>query len=62
MEKILQWLIKKLVTFYWKKYEFYTYSWGVNECVDLHIISEESYLHRHRFGLREERLNNVDKA
>ena len=54
MEKILEWLIKKLVTLYWHKTHFLSYSWGINDNVDLHIISEESYYERHRFGTRED--------
>ena len=37
---------------------FYTYSWGVNENLDLIILSEESYLDYHRYGLREEKYDN----
>jgi hypothetical protein len=54
MERILKWIIKKLVTLYWKKTHFYNYSWGVDENVDLHIFSEETYLDRHRFGVRQD--------
>ena len=55
MEKIITWLIKKLVTIYWKKYQFYALSWGVDEIVTLRVMSEESYLDRHRIGVREEK-------
>lgn len=54
MERILNWLIKKLVTFYYRKYPFYTWSWGVDENIDLYVISEESTLKYHRFGTRAE--------
>ena len=57
-EKIIKWLIRKLVTFYYKHYPFYTYSWGIDEHTDLYVISEESYFNKHRFGLREEVLEN----
>lgn len=56
MEKIIKWLIRKLVTVYYKHYPFYVYSWGIDEHTDLYIISEESYFNRHRFGLKEEEL------
>ena len=57
-EKIIKWLIRKLVTFYYKHYPFYTYSWGIDEHTDLYVISEESYFNKHRFGLREEVIEN----
>lgn len=58
MERILNWLIKKLVTFYYRKYPFYAWSWGVDENVDLHVISEESTLKSHRYGTRTEVYKN----
>jgi len=54
MEVILKWAIRKLVTLYWRKYQFYVYSWGVDENVDLYLMSEESYMDKHRFGLNVE--------
>ena len=47
-------LIKFLVTLKWKKERFFTYSWGVDDHTDIHILTEESYNDRHRFGTREE--------
>lgn len=47
-------LIKLLVNYKYKKYPFYIWSWGIDEHTDINIISEESYLDRHRFGLKEE--------
>ena len=61
MEIILAWIIRKLVTFYWQRYPFMTYSWGVDDYVDLHIISEESYKNRHRFGTREDKYESRGK-
>jgi hypothetical protein len=54
MQKIIYWLIVKLVTIYWLKYPFYVFTWGIDEHVDLYVISEESYFDRHRMGLKEE--------
>ena len=54
MTKMLKWTIKRLVTLYWKLTRFNTYSWGIDENVDIHIISEESYVDRYRYGVREE--------
>ena len=58
MNKILSFIIKKLVTLYYKKYPFYTYSWGIDEFTDLHIMSETFDVSKniHRFGLRETEL------
>ena len=56
--KFLKWLIRKLVTFYYRVHPFYTYSWGVDENLDLIILSEESYLDYHRYGLREEKYDD----
>ena len=38
----------------WEREHFFVYSWGVDEYVDIYVITEESYLDKHRFGLREE--------
>lgn len=59
--KILKWIIKKLVTLYWKKTHFHTYSWGVDENVDLYVLSEESYPDRHRFGTKEGVFGEVEE-
>lgn len=53
-DKLIKKLIKKLVTWKYKRDGFYAWSWGVDEHVDIHILTEESYLDRHRFGTREE--------
>ena len=50
-------IIKKLVNWKYKRDGFWTWSWGVDEHVDIHIISEESYFDRHRFGTRIEAWN-----
>lgn len=54
MLRVLEWIIRKSVTLYWKKTHFHAYSWGVNEYVDLHVISEESMDYGHRFGTRKD--------
>ena len=57
MQKFLQWCIRKLVTYYYKHYPFYVYSWGLDDNTDLYVMSEESYHDKHRFGLKEEIIN-----
>ena len=47
-------LIKILVNLKYKRDGFYTFSWGIDENTHMHIMSEESYLDKHRFGLKEE--------
>ena len=54
MNRFIWWIIKKLITMMWKRERFLVYSWGVDEHVDINVITEESYLDKHRFGLREE--------
>ena len=56
IDSLIRKSIKMLVTLYWKRTRFLSYTWGVDENVDLYVISEESYLDRHRFGLHEEKF------
>jgi hypothetical protein len=46
-------IIKILVNRKWKRERFYSWTWGIDENVGIHIITEESYQDRHRFGLRD---------
>ena len=50
MQIVIDRLIKLLVNYRYKKDPFYAWSWGIDEHTDIHIISEESYFDRHRFG------------
>lgn len=54
INKVLYFIIKKLVNLLYRRTRFLTWSWGIDEHTDINIISEESYLDRHRFGLHEE--------
>ena len=56
INKFLTWLAKKSVTALYRRTHFMTYSWGLDEYTDLYLISEESYLDRHRFGVHEEKI------
>lgn len=51
---ILMKTIKAAATLLYKRTGFMTYSWGINEYVDVYLISEESREGYHRFGTREE--------
>lgn len=57
MNKVIWWIVKKLITLMWEREHFFVYSWGVDEHVDLYVMSEESYSDRHRFGLHEEKFD-----
>ena len=52
IDSLLKFLIKKLVTIYYKRTKFLTYSWGIDEFTDINIISEEFRRNYHRYGLR----------
>ena len=54
--KLIDWLIKKLVNFKYKKDPFLAWSWSIDDHTDIHIISEESYMDHHRFGTKTEVL------
>lgn len=45
-------IIRKLVTFYYKRTHFNSYSWGIDERNDIHISSEEVFETYTRFGTR----------
>ena len=55
INKFLTWLAKKSVTVLYRRTQFWTFSWGLDENTDLYLMSEESYPDYHRFGVREER-------
>lgn len=57
MNKVIWWIVKKLIILMWKREHFFVHSWGVDEHVDINVITEESYLDKHRFGLREEKFD-----
>lgn len=59
IDKLLKFAIKKLVNLYYKRNHFLEYSWGIDEHIDLHIISEESYSDTHRFGIRQENKESI---
>lgn len=52
-------IIKILVNRKWKRERFLAWSWGIDENVDVHIITEESYQDRHRFGVRDEEVQEI---
>ena len=62
MEKAIKWIIKKLVNLHYKRAPFLVWSWGIDENTDIHIVSEEAYPDRHRYGLREEVFTENQKV
>ena len=52
-------IIKILVNRKWKRERFLAWSWGIDENVDVHIITEESYQDRHRFGVHDEEVQEI---
>ena len=50
--KLINWLIKKLVNYKYKKDPFLVWSWPIDDYTDINIISEESYLGYRRFGTK----------
>lgn len=57
MERLICWLIKRLVNLHYKRTHFYAWSWGIDENTDINILSEESYLNYHRYGTKETTFN-----
>lgn len=55
IDKILEKLIKILVSWYYKRTHFMAYIWGIDERNDIHILSEEVFEDYTRFGTREDK-------
>lgn len=49
---LIDWLIKKLVNFKYKKDPFLAWSWSVDSHTDMNIISEEFHMDHYRFGTK----------
>lgn len=55
INKLLQFIIRKLVNLYYKRTHFLTYGWGIDELNGISILSEEVMLDKGftRFGMKE---------
>lgn len=53
---MIDWLIKLLVNYKYKKEPFSVWSWGVDENTDINIITAEYYQDQYRYGTRQERF------
>lgn len=51
---MINWLIKLLVNYKYKKEPFMFWSWGIDEHTDIVILSAEYYDDHYRYGLRTE--------
>ncbi len=58
--KLINWLIKKLVNYKYKKDHFLAWSWSIDYHTDMNIISEESYLGYRRFGTKIDTIDTID--
>ena len=51
--RLINWLIKLLVNYKYKKMPFLTWSWWIDEHTDITIITAEYYDNYYRYGTRE---------
>ena len=58
--RIIEWLIKKLVSAYYNKTQFLTWSWSIDAETDISIISSEYHDDYYRVGLSERRYGDDD--
>ena len=59
-DALIRFIIKKLVTWYYKRTRFLAYSWGVDENTDISIRSAEYSLDGYRIGTKEVRYDKVN--
>lgn len=58
--RIIKWLIKKLVSAYYNKTQFLTWSWSLDAETDISIISSEYHDDYYRVGISERRYGDDD--
>ena len=51
---MIDWLIKLLVNYKYKKEQFMAWTWGIDEHTDIYILSAEYYDDHYRYGTRTE--------
>ena len=54
-DALIRFIIRKLVTWYYKRTRFLTFSWGIDEHTDISIQSAEYSLDGYRIGTKEVR-------
>ena len=52
--QIIDWLIKILLNYKYKKEPFMAWSWEIDKYTDINVITAEYYTNYHRFGTRTE--------
>ena len=50
--RLVDWMIKLLVNYKYKKNPFMTWTWGIDEHIDIVILSAEYYDNYYRYGVR----------
>ena len=50
--RLVDWMIKLLVNYKYKKNPFMTWTWGIDEHIDIVILSAEYYDDYYRYGVR----------
>ena len=58
--ELIRFIIKKLVTLYYKRTRFLAFSWGIDESTDISILSEEYSLDGYRIGTKEVKYERTD--
>ena len=52
--KVVNWLIKSLINYKYKKEPFMAWVWSIDEVNEISILSAEYYYDHYRYGTREE--------
>ena len=59
MNALIKLVIKKMVTWYYKRTRFLAFSWGIDENTDISILSEEYSLDGYRIGTKEVKYERI---
>ena len=59
--KLIDKIIKILVTYKYKKEPFMTWSWGIDDVHEINILSAEYYTDHYRYGVKEEYYKSESK-
>lgn len=59
-DALIRFIIKKIVTWYYKRTGFLAYSWAIDENTDISIQSAEYSLEGYRIGTKEVRYDKVN--
>lgn len=59
-DALIRFIIRKLVTWYYKRTRFLAFSWGIDENTDISIQSAEYSLDGYRIGTKEVRYDKTN--